>query len=82
MQETMIQLKPQPGYSRTEARGEHYKQRNAIICSEYKQLTEQYPTAKRYRIIDTLADRHQLSTPRVREIVIKGGLYIPKTHRP
>lgn len=50
-------------------------QRHAAICNEFLTLTNQMPDAPTHRIFGLIADRHGMTIPGVRNIVIKAGLY-------
>lgn len=54
------------------------RQKHAEICNEYLELSNRYPDAAPHRIFDTIADRHEMTIPGVRNIVIKAGLYTSK----
>lgn len=68
----MTQLKP------SSDRPKILKQKHDMICKEYLLLTKEYPEASPHRIFDTIADRHEMTIPGVRNVVIKAGLYKAK----
>lgn len=53
-------------------------QRYATICNEFLELTNQMPDTATHRIFGLIADRHEMTIPGVRNIVIKAGLYTTK----
>ena len=50
-------------------------QKHAAICNEFLTLTNQMPTAATHRLFGLIDERHKLTIPGVRNIVIKAGLY-------
>lgn len=53
-------------------------QKHAAICNEFLTLKNQMPNAATHRIFGLIADRHGMTIPGVRNIVIKAGLYTTK----
>ena len=54
------------------------KERSLIhtkICSRYKELMEQFPGVKSYRLMNVIATEHNRSIPNIRKILIDYGLY-------
>lgn len=54
------------------------QQKYSAIRNEYLELCNQYPEAAPHRIFDTIAERHGMTIPGVRNILIKEGLYTSK----
>lgn len=65
----MTQLKPPSD------RAKILKQKHDMICNEFLMLTNEHPEASPHRIFDTIADRHGMTVPGIRNIVIRAGLY-------
>lgn len=56
-------------------------QRHATIRNEYLTLTNQMPDTAAHRIFSLIADRYDMTIPGVRNIIIRAGLYTPKSHK-
>lgn len=57
------------------------KERDALhskICQMYVELSTRFPKASPNRIFSTIAAQVNRSTPNVRDIIIKNGLYASK----
>lgn len=52
--------------------------KHSQICNEFLTLRNQMPGAAPHRIFGLIADRHEMTIPGVRNIVIKAGLYTTK----
>lgn len=62
-------------FSRTKREQARFERNNAIL-EEYAQLLKDYPTAKTWRILRTIGDKHGLSPEGVKYILINQGAYV------
>lgn len=63
-----------PRTTREKAREAKHK----AICNEFLSLTNQFPEASAHRIFGLIAERHQMTMPGIRGILVKAGVYTPK----
>ena len=52
--------------------------KHKAICREFANLANATPQAAAHRLFKVIAERHGMTTPGIRGIVMKAGLYAPK----
>lgn len=52
--------------------------RHKAICAEYVELTAKHTGIKPNRIIKSIAEKHSMTIPGVKRILIDNGLYVTK----
>lgn len=50
---------------------------HAAVCREYREFARQLPEASAHRLFGLVAQRHGMTVPGIRKIIIKAGLYNP-----